>query len=165
MSEPHADIANQTGGSCGAISLTIRSNPASLPIVRAAVERLATAEGFGETDARSLVWALDEALTNVIRHGYENQPNQPIELQIEPVHAADGREGLRIIVRDYGRQVDPSTIKGRDLDDVRPGGLGVHVIRSVMDEVEYSQPRDGGMRLSMVKYVRRGETAAKSGSA
>ena len=46
------------------------------------------------------------------------------------------------------------------MEDVRPGGLGVHIIRSVMDEVEYSCPLDGGMQLRMVKYF---DTAKKSG--
>ena len=56
-------------------------------------------------------------------------------------------------VRDRGRQVDPTTIKSRDLAEVRPGGLGVHIIQSVMDEYNYSCPPDGGMLLEMKKYV------------
>jgi len=152
MTHP-ADDANHFAGSCGVIELTIRSNPTSLPVVRAAAERIATAEGFDETQARSLTWALDEALTNVIRHGYDNRTDQPIQLKLEPVRHADGRPGLCITVRDFGRQVDPAMIRGRELDDVRPGGLGVHVIKSVMDEVEYQQGGEGGMVLRMVKYL------------
>ena len=72
-----------------------------------------------------------------------------------------GRRGLRLAYdlddaiylspREY---VDPSDIKPRDLDDVRPGGLGVHIIVECMDEVTYS-PRDGGGTvLTMVKNLR-----------
>ena len=47
--------------------------------------------------------------------------------------------------------------RGRELDDVRPGGLGVHLIETAMDEVEYSQPDGGGMEIRLRKYLR-GET-------
>lgn len=64
---------------------------------------------------------------------------------------------LRIVLEDEAEQVDPATIKSRDLEEVRPGGLGVHIIKSVMDEVKYER-REGvgglggvGMRLTMIK--------------
>lgn len=135
-----------------AVRMSITSTPRCLPVVRAAAERMASEGGFSPTDAHSISWAVDEALTNVIRHGYQSAAGQPIEVTLEPVRCEDGRTGMRVIVRDFGRQVDPCTIKGRPLDEVRPGGLGVHVIQTVMNEVEYSCPSDGGMLLRMVKY-------------
>ena len=139
----------------GGVEITIPSSPQLLPVVRAAVRCMAESVGFGEQDGHSLAWALDEALANIIRHGYENRCDCPITMIIEPVRSADDRPGLRVMTRDVGRQVDPATIRGRDLADVRPGGLGVHIIRSVMDEVEYSCPPEGGMLLTMIKYVPR----------
>lgn len=152
MTSSTRPIADPTTGACGPVELNITSTPHSLPVVRAAVERMARTEGFSETDAHALTWAIDEALSNVIRHGYQNQPNQPITVSLEAVRGPDGRVGLCIIIRDMGRQVDLDTIQSRDLDEIRPGGLGVHVIRSIMDEVEYSCPPDGGMKLKMIKY-------------
>jgi anti-sigma regulatory factor (Ser/Thr protein kinase) len=56
------------------------------------------------------------------------------------------------MIEDEAEQVDPCTIKSRCLDEVRPGGLGVHIIREVMDEVAYECRSGGvGMRLTMVK--------------
>lgn len=136
-----------------AVELNITSNARSLPVVRGAVEKMARLEGFGEVDAHSLILAIDEALANVIKHGYDGDPNQPIAITLEPVRSADGRPGISVQVRDQGRQVDPKTIRSRDLADIRPGGLGVHIIQSVMDEYDYSCPPDGGMLLKMVKYV------------
>lgn len=136
----------------GPIQLRFTSTPRSLPVVRAAVERLALEIGFNATDAHSVSWAVDEALTNVIRHGYRHALDQPIDVSLEPGCRDDGVAGLRITIRDAGRQVDPCTIKGRPLTEIRPGGLGVHVIQSVMDEVEYSCPAEGGMMLRMVKH-------------
>jgi anti-sigma regulatory factor (Ser/Thr protein kinase) len=135
------------------IELNITSNARSLPIVRGAVEKMARLEGFGENETHSIMLAIDEALANVIKHGYNGDPNQPIAITLDPVRSADGRAGIAVWVRDQGRQVDPTTIRSRDLSDVRPGGLGVHIIQSVMDECNYSCPTDGGMLLKMVKYV------------
>jgi anti-sigma regulatory factor (Ser/Thr protein kinase) len=150
-------VAERAAGSAGAgtgeVELHLTSTPGCLSVVRAAVHRMCLDAGFSDQDAGSITWAVDEALSNVIRHGYENQPDRPIRLQLAPVTGPDGRRGLRTVVRDQGRQVDPATIQGRDLEEVRPGGLGVHVIRKVMDEVEYSCPDGGGMMLRMVKYV------------
>lgn len=135
------------------IELNITSDARSLPIVRGAVEKMAKLEGFTDDEAHALTWAIDEALANVIKHGYDGQPDQPITIAMQPTRAADGRAGLHVTVRDKGRQVDPSTIKSRDLEEVRPGGLGVHIIQTVMDEYNYSCPPDGGMLLQMTKYV------------
>lgn len=121
--------------------------------MRGAVEQLAASEGFSTTEAHGLVLAIDEALANVIKHGYGGLADQPITITLSGIRTDQGRRGIAIEVRDKGRQVDPQSICGRDLDDVRPGGLGVHIIRAVMDEAEYSCPSDGGMCLRMVKFV------------
>ncbi|MFQ5501449.1 MAG: ATP-binding protein [Phycisphaerae bacterium] len=135
------------------VELNILSNVQSLPIVRAAVEQTATTEGFSKEEAHSLCLAIDEALANVIRHGYDGREDQPITIKLSPVTSPDGREGIAVEVRDKGRQVDPGTIQSRSLDEPRAGGLGVHIIRTVMDECDYSCPAEGGMLLRMVKYL------------
>lgn len=137
----------------GTIRLELTSSTKCLPVVRGAVERMAALEGFDGDDTHELTLAIDEALANVIKHGYESRDDQPIELTLSTVRSSRGVPGLSIVVRDYGRQVDPSLIRGRDLNEVRPGGLGVHIIQTVMDEVEYSCPSGGGMQLRMVKFV------------
>lgn len=144
-----------------AIELNITSDARSLPVVRGAASRMAELEGFQEIEAHALVLAIDEALANVIKHGYEGRPNQPITITLNAVVAPDGRRGIAVAVRDKGRQVDPGTIRSRNLDDIRPGGLGVHIIQTVMDEYNYSCPPDGGMLLRMVKYI--GRRSGRSG--
>lgn len=135
------------------LELNIASNAKSLPVVRSAVGRMAEMEGFDDQDTHCVMLAIDEALANVIKHGYEGQPDQPITITLATVKSTDGRGGIAVEVRDKGRQVDPGTIQSRDLDEVRPGGLGVHIIQTVMDEYDYSCPPDGGMMLRMVKYI------------
>ena len=131
--------------------IRIPSDPAKLCVVREAVRRSTQEAGFEDPDAEQIVLAVDEALANVIKHGYGGRHDQPIDIRIE--YAAEpGRIGLRFVIRDFGRTVDPRTIRGRDLDDVRPGGLGVHIMRTVMDEVRYAAAEGGGTRLDMLKW-------------
>jgi anti-sigma regulatory factor (Ser/Thr protein kinase) len=134
------------------VELTITSHAGSLAVVRSTLSRMAQLEGFAPEVVDRITLALDEALANVIKHGYQGSPDQPIHITLEGIKGSDGRRGLQISVRDHGKQVDPTTIRGRELSDVRPGGLGVHIMRSIMDSVEYSRPPDGGMLLRMVKY-------------
>jgi serine/threonine-protein kinase RsbW len=152
--------------SAALVQLQITSDSKSLPIVRGALDKLARLEGFSEDEAHALTWAVDEALTNVIKHGYEGRPDQPISVAFSAAHGPAGQRGIVVQVRDKGRQVDPKSIVGRDLADVRPGGLGVHIIKTVMDEFDYSCPQDGGMLLRMVKYVSaRGDASGSGGPA
>ncbi len=137
----------------GEVQLCLMSEAKCLAAVRIAAEQMAEEAGFPESDAHALVLAVDEALANVIKHGYEGRPDQPIDVTLAPVVDERGRRGIAVTVRDRGRQVDPRMIRGRDLDDLRPGGLGVHIIRTVMNEYEYSCPAEGGMLLRMVKYM------------
>ena len=87
------------------------------------------------------------------RHGYEGRVGQPIEVTIDRVER-DGTDALQVTICDCGRQVDPANIVGRDLEDIRPGGLGTHIIRTVMDEVEYSLRQPTGMQLRVLKKLR-----------
>lgn len=120
--------------------------------VRLRAEAQARAIGFSEEESGQIGLAVDEALANVISHGYGGPCDKPIDIAIEQVKW-EGRAAISITVRDFGRQVDPSAICGRDLDDVRPGGLGVHIMRTVMDDVSYAPAEGGGMQLVMKKKM------------
>lgn len=133
------------------LELTLQSDRAALPGIRDRVRALTKAERFGVEACGQIVLAVDEALANVIQHGYKGVSDQPIDVRFERLEH-NGRRGLRVTIRDYGRQVDPATIRSRDLADIRPGGLGVHIMRSVMDEVIYACPADCGMLLTMTKW-------------
>lgn len=141
------------------IELCVMSQPRYLCVVRAAVAAAIERYGFSEAQCARVMLAVDEAVTNVMRHGYAGAENQPIWVKVKPTDLND-HEGFTIVVEDRARQVDPNKIRGRDLEDVRPGGLGVHIIREVMDQVEYSKREDGGMRLVMAKAADHNSTQA-----
>lgn len=134
------------------LELDLTSEPEGLPAVRDLLRQWLTERGWSEQQVHEIVLAVDEALSNVIRHGYENTPGRPIHMRLREITDAEQGGGLEICIRDYGRQVDPTQICGRDLDDVRPGGLGVHIIRSMMSTACYQIVPEGGMQLTMLKY-------------
>jgi hypothetical protein len=91
---------------CPSVELSICSDPGNLAVVRRAVEKIAREEGFVPGEVDSIVLATDEALANVMKHGYEGRKDCTIRVRLERVAAEDGRNGLKVTVRDYGKQVD-----------------------------------------------------------
>jgi anti-sigma regulatory factor (Ser/Thr protein kinase) len=119
-----------------------------------AVRQAAQIFGLEADIAESVTLGLEEALTNVIRHSYGGPCDKPIIVRLNRIdYGSPNRPVLEIVVRDFGRQVDPDSIKAREPAELRAGGMGVHIMRSLMDEVEFSRADDGGMRLRMIKYI------------
>ena len=136
------------------IQVEMRSDPRYLCGARELVSQVARRVGFDDLGCARLALAVDEALANVIRHGYQSQTDQPIWISIWPlVDAAGAATGLKVVIEDEARHVEPDLIRSRDLDDVRPGGLGVHIIREVMDEARYEKREGRGMRLTLIKHI------------
>lgn len=130
------------------LSLRFPSRANALSGVRNAVrERLTTAD-VDETTISDVLLAVGEACQNIIRHCYGDDPGL-IELTLH-----HDPERIEVVLTDFGPRVDPSTFAGRDLDDIRPGGLGLHLIQRCMDEVVYEEPqKDEGNRLRMRKHL------------
>jgi len=135
------------------IRVEVLSQPRYLAGLRELVLAVAGRLGFGESGANHIALAIDEALANVIRHGYEGADDRPIFLTIAPLVEEGEERGIRVCIEDHAKKVDPSKIKSRDLEAVRPGGLGVHIIKEIMDEVEYSPRDERGMRVTMIKRL------------
>ena len=131
------------------IELRFEAKARELKKIRAAVKREALAAGCDERVAHDVMLAVDEACQNVIRHAYGEGRHGDVVLSIER------REGSLVIsLADFAPRIDPATVKPRDLDDVRPGGLGTHLIREVMDSAEFVEPPPGcGNLLRMVKRI------------
>ena len=135
------------------VELKICANPAYLPAVRAIVRKVNQVVGLQDEDDL-ITLAVEEALANVIRHSYGGACDKPIVVKFNKISDGSGNKtALEILIRDFGKQVEPGSIKGRDLDELRAGGLGVHLIQSAMDEIEYSCVDDAGMQLRMVKFI------------
>ena len=130
----------------GPVILDVPADPAAMFMVRALVGKISERIGFEALESDRLVLAVDEACTNVIRHAYDNSGDGRIVITftVNP-------DNFKIMIRDFGKGADPATFKGRDLYQIRPGGLGLHFIKSAVDRVEYDTPPGGGMLLKMIK--------------
>jgi len=126
--------------------ITFRSATGELAAVRAGVRDFLEQAGMEECAREAIVLALDEACTNVIRHAYHSACRQ---VRMEMEYSAGQ---IRFTLRDYGKPCDPDKIRSRDLADIRPGGVGVHIIRQVFDSVTYT-PCPRGTRLVMIKAL------------
>ena len=137
------------------LMLAVYSNPQWLTVVRAAVERLTETLSFPTVEGASITRAVDEALTNIVRHSYSNRLDQPIVIYFRKTQRQqDGRvqNGLEILLCDRGPAIDRERLQGRPLEEIRPGGLGLHFIRHAMDTVEFTR-KGSTNRLRLVKYL------------
>ncbi|MBT4888703.1 MAG: SpoIIE family protein phosphatase [Rhodospirillales bacterium] len=130
-------------------SLTTNSSPERLRMIRSMVTDGAKSLGFSNEVIQDLILAVDEACQNVIRYAYGGKHDGTMEIVL-----FSDEDNLIIEVRDQAPHVDPATIKPRDLDDVRPGGLGTHLMNQVMNSVEYLPlSEEGGNILRMIKII------------
>lgn len=110
----------------------------NLKPLRTLVRELSVKQGCIEENLECLVMAINEACMNVIQHAYGQDEDGEIIIDFI-------KNNNEFIVRiyDFAETVDKKTIRSRNLEDVRPGGLGVHIIHQVMDKVEYKEGMDG----------------------
>ncbi len=135
------------------INLRIFSQPRYACVARGAIAAAVEKLGFPDDVCGQVMLAVDEAVTNIIRHGYPDRDDGPIDIAFTADESDPARASFTIVIEDEGEQIEPAQIKGRDLDDVRPGGLGVHIIREVMDHVSYTPRPERGMRVEMSKSI------------
>jgi anti-sigma regulatory factor (Ser/Thr protein kinase) len=118
--------------------LEFSSHSGNLALMRKYVRRFLETYPFSEKERLLMVLGVDEACTNIIRYAYALRDDQLIALSMEGM-----RDGVRIRVRDYGKQARKSALKGQSHDLVKPGGLGLHLIRNAFDKVDYVLKRRG----------------------
>jgi anti-sigma regulatory factor (Ser/Thr protein kinase) len=120
------------------IKFSVPSDPRYLCVVRGAIGPLAAVIGWDESECRAIVLAVDECLTNVIRHAYHNSTGGLMELECR-----ETANGLEITLLDKGDAPDRSRICAREIGCDQPGGLGTHIIKNVMDEISYEESPEG----------------------
>ena len=129
------------------IEIKVPSDPQFLKIIRSGISHLSDIGGFSKEDCNAVIIAVDEAASNINKHTYNGAKDEVIIVNLRML---DDR--LEVVLRDFGKKIDPKAIKSRDLDDVKPGGLGVHLIESTMDKVHYDNSVEVGNKLTLIKY-------------
>ena len=129
-----------------------------LASVREAVREVVSKAGFPESELNRLTLAVDESVTNVMEHAYENDLEG--ELSIEIVLEVTARRFVAC-VRDWGNAFDPTAAPAPDLSthvrDGRRHGLGIFLMRQIMDEVTYTSQPEGPNELRLVKSAARAQ--------
>ncbi len=117
--------------------------------VRALVADACRTAGCCSDCRDQIVLAVNEACMNVIQHGYRHAADRTFRIAI----FADGGE-LIVQLLDNGRPAADSDLQPREFDELRPGGLGVRIMREVMDSVAYRPPPAGFTNLlEMTKTI------------
>ena len=128
------------------LEIKIASDPRLLSIVRAMVGELCKLLDCPAAEQCKIVLAVDEACSNIIKHTYHGNCSRSIDILCK-----GDEDKLEIVLQDCGPPVDIARVAPRDLSEIRPGGLGTHYIRSIMDEVVYAHREGCGNVLRMVK--------------
>lgn len=132
--------------------LRIPSRTDNLELIREFVSKVAAKVGFGEDDIGKIELACDEACSNVIKHAYD-QKNGSRSLDV--LIRVDLKK-FTLIVTDHGKGFDPAKIQMPDMKEylaqLKVGGLGIYLMKTLMDEVDYDIKPGVRNQVKMVKY-------------
>ena len=130
------------------VVVTIPSHPKYLSVVRAATVNMGKLCGMDEPVIEDVKLAVDEACSNVIKHAYKGNASKKIVVKYRAM-----QDRFEVIIEDSGMKGRMELMKGRRLDDIRPGGLGIHFIRRVFDVFKFDEKKRSGNRLILIKYI------------
>ena len=136
-----------------AFRVKIQSQTEQLQLVRSFISKAAQQFGFDEESVHRIALAVDEACTNIIKHAYEFAPDNDIDIRI-----ITNDHKFEVIITHHGKSFDPESVRVPDmreyLSSYRKGGLGMHIMRSMMDKVEYKQLSDTVTEIHLIKFLR-----------
>jgi serine phosphatase RsbU (regulator of sigma subunit)/anti-sigma regulatory factor (Ser/Thr protein kinase)/putative methionine-R-sulfoxide reductase with GAF domain len=134
-----------------------------LDTIRGFASQAARDAGMDDSEIYAIELAVDEACTNIIEHAYQGEGRGDIECTCESNDVC-----LTVVIRDHGKPFDPSTVTKPDLYadiDSRPvGGLGVFLMKQLMDEVHFESLGESGNILTMVMRRKTGKIISSSES-
>lgn len=133
-------------------SLVVKSTTDNLSLIRDFTKEAAVFCGFNEETIDKITLAVDEACTNVIKHAYKNSPEGDISISIK---VAENK--LTVSITDEGRDFDPKSVPEPDIKKYymqhKVGGLGIYLMKKLMDEVSYNNVSGRKNQVVMVKYI------------
>lgn len=128
-----------------------RSKYEALDDMRAFVRQAAEDASMGDGEIYAVQLAVDEACSNIIEHACDGRGEEQIEIT-----CTTSGNRLTVMIRDHGEPFDPASAPAPDLEtgiENRPvGGLGIFLMRQLMDEIRYERLGESGNMLTLVKY-------------
>lgn len=133
--------------------LSVNSTTENLARIRTFIKTHSKNAGFDDETASKIVLASDEACTNIIKHAYKYSAKGKININL-----SFSASKLRISITDEGTHFNSKSIKEPDLkkyyQEKRVGGLGMFLMKKLMDEVVYSQESAKKNKVTLIKYLR-----------
>lgn len=124
----------------------------NLDEIREFVGDAANKVGFSDKEIYSIQLAADEASSNIIEHAYAGVKEGKLEIECSTFEG-----GLKIVMRDQGKSFNPSSVPepnvNASLSERKIGGLGLYLMRKLMDEVTYESSSETGNTLTMIKRI------------
>lgn len=132
--------------------LEINSRTENLAEIREFINSAAVDAGFSKEAIDNIILAVDEACTNIIKHAYKYLPDGKIILNLKT-----DKKTFTIDIIDYGKSFEPGLIPNPDLqkyfDEKRVGGLGMYLMKSLMDDVKYTSVPGKFNQVSLSKNI------------
>ena len=128
---------------------TLEGLSSELSGIRCELRAVLEQAGFDEKAAGEVILAVDERLSNIIRHGYQGGPGK-IELSVRA-----STDSFHISIKDFSPKFNPLNQPVPKLPRETPGGLGIFLTRELMDEVVYDEAFTGGNLLHLTKYAKK----------
>ena len=138
--------------------LKIPSITENLQMIREFVLKIAFKAGFNEETQEQIALAVDEACTNVIKHAHHHDARRLMDIQIQT-----DMNKMRITITDKGSGFDVTKLKDPDLEkyikESKHGGLGIYLIKTLMDEVNYEFNPGVKNQVQLTKYLNKPVTS------
>ncbi len=138
--------------------LKIPSITENLKMIREFVLKISAKTGFNEETQEQIALAVDEACTNVIKHAHHHDARRLMDIQIQ----TDANK-MKITITDKGRGFDITKLKDPDVEkfikESRHGGLGIYLIKTLMDEVDYEFNPGVKNQVQLTKYLQKSVTS------
>ncbi len=128
-------------------ALTIGSELTEVSRARDWISALTHRAGLSSQENGELQLVLSEACANAIKHAYGMEKNHRVKLS-----ATIDDDRICLIIRDFGRKMNPQGYREPDLEICAEGGYGIHLMQCLMDEVRFDVSHDKGTELTLVKY-------------
>ena len=132
--------------------IVIKSKTENLSVVREFIYNCCTEKAVSPKALDDVVLAVDEACTNVIKHAYKFLPDGEIKIKLR---YSDKK--LLVDITDYGKSFDADLLKRPDMNEYfkmkKVGGLGVHLMKTLMDDVKYESVPGKYNKVVLIKAI------------
>lgn len=140
----NTDVVQENLKKMDLISMVVPCKPEYVGVVRMTVSTIANRMGFNFEQIEDIKVAVAEGCTNAIKHGLDEEFIVKFEIMDKK---------FIITIKDNGKGCNVESIDEPNLQDPKEGGLGLFIIKSLMDEVELCSKENYGFEIRMIKYL------------